>query len=476
MSSGSKLAKNTLVYSIGGLAPSILSYALLPLYTAYLSTADYGNFDILMVTVTLLAPFISMDVPAAVYRYSLSKDQKARSEIFSTAAAVILRNLLLFDCIAIPLIFLLNIKYSWLFLALSNISIMSGLLLQSMRAAGKLLEFSGLQVLSAIIMLALNIYLIVFVGLKVEALMISNITGLAITFLIGACYLKVWDLFSVTSISKSLRKSMIKYSWPLVLSTVSWWVMVSSDRYIITYYLGLGSTGIYSIANKLPSLLVMLYLSFGSSWQDSAISHYQKKGSHEFYTNTFDHVMTLALSAGLVFIASSKYILDVFVHEKFYDAWMYVPLLFLGSVFCMFSYFYSVGFHCAKNTRASFYTAGTGAVTNILGNCLFVPVWGLQGAAFSTCLSFFVMWVFRIYLVRDILNIKINLKKFLSLIFLMGVTIIFYYRLKNDYDQLFLFLGTIIIFLAYNRSLIGLLLVKLPGKSTIILDKVSRKK
>jgi O-antigen/teichoic acid export membrane protein len=474
MGRGNKLAKNTLVYSIGGLAPSILSYALLPLYTAFLSTADYGNFDILMVTVSLLVPFISMDIPAAVYRYSITEDQKTRSEIFSTATGVILRNLLLFDCIAVPLILAFSIKYSWLFLILANISIISGLLIQAMRSTGKLLELSGLQILSAIVMLALNIYLMVFVGLKVEALMISNIAGLAIICLIGACYLKVWDLFAASSISKSLRKSMIKYSWPLILSTVSWWVMISSDRYIVTYYLGLGSTGIYSIANKLPSLLVMLYLNFGYSWQDSAISYYQQKGSHDFYTRTFDHVMTIALSAGLVFIASGKYILDVFVHEKFYEAWMYVPLLFLGSVFCIFSYFYSVGFHCAKKTRASFYTAGTGAVTNILGNLLFVPVWGLQGAAFSTCLSFFVMWVLRIYLVKDILNIKINWNKFLSLFVLMGITIVYYYRLKNDYEQLLLFLGAIIIFLAYNRSLIGSLL--LPGKSTVVLKKIFGKR
>ena len=476
MKTGNKLALNTIIYSIGGLSPKILSYALLPLYTAFLSTADYGNFDILMVTVTLLVPFISMDIPAAVYRYSITDDQKARSEIFSTATGLILRNLLLFDCMAVPLILVSRIKYSWLFLILANLSIISGLLLQTMRSTGKLLEFSGLQVLSAIVMLALNIYLIVYVGLKVEALMISNITGLAIICLIGACYLKVWDLFAVSSISKSLSKSMIKYSWPLVLSTVSWWVMISSDRYIITYFLGLGSTGIYSIANKLPSLLVMLYLNFGHSWQDSAISHYQKKGSHDFYTRTFDYVITLVLSAGLVFIASSKYILDVLVHEKFYDAWMYVPLLFLGSVFCIFSYFYSVGFHCAKNTKASFYTAGTGAVINILGNLLFVPVWGLQGAAFSTCLSFFVMWVLRIYLVKDILNIKINWNKFLSLFILMGITSFFYYRLKNDYEQLLLFSGTIIIFLAYNRSLIGSLLTKLPGNSTVVLEKIFGKR
>lgn len=37
-----------------------------------------------------------------------------------------------------------------------------------------------------------------------------------------------------------------------------WWIMNSSDRYLLAYFLGFEASGLYAVACKLPFLLLVL--------------------------------------------------------------------------------------------------------------------------------------------------------------------------------------------------------------------------
>ena len=59
MSKEGTLVKNTIIYAIGNFGSKILSFLLLPFYTYYLSTNDYGYFDLITTTISLLTPIIT---------------------------------------------------------------------------------------------------------------------------------------------------------------------------------------------------------------------------------------------------------------------------------------------------------------------------------------------------------------------------------------------------------------------------------
>ena len=71
---------------------------------------------------------------------------------------------------------------------------------------------------------------------------------------------------------KIQQKEMLQYSAPLVPSALSWWVMSASDRYVIRFFLGSVSNGIYSVAYKFPSILQIMFQMFNNSWTDLALS------------------------------------------------------------------------------------------------------------------------------------------------------------------------------------------------------------
>ena len=76
MSRKTELAKNTAILTVGRLCTQCISFFLLPLYTAILSTEEYGTFDLLVTYSTLLLPLVNWQLDQGLFRFMLdySKD------------------------------------------------------------------------------------------------------------------------------------------------------------------------------------------------------------------------------------------------------------------------------------------------------------------------------------------------------------------------------------------------------------------
>lgn len=81
MSKESTLVKNTIIYAVGNFGSKILSFLLLPFYTYYLSTDDYGYFDLITTTISLLTPIITFQIYDGLYRYLLIQKVKMNLQI-----------------------------------------------------------------------------------------------------------------------------------------------------------------------------------------------------------------------------------------------------------------------------------------------------------------------------------------------------------------------------------------------------------
>lgn len=73
-----KLGQNTLWMFVGNFATKLLSFFMVPLYTAYLSTTDYGTADLMTTTVSLLSPILTVSASEGVLRFTLDKKYDSR--------------------------------------------------------------------------------------------------------------------------------------------------------------------------------------------------------------------------------------------------------------------------------------------------------------------------------------------------------------------------------------------------------------
>ena len=62
------LLKNTLIITVGKICTQLISFFLLPLYTAILSTSEYGVVDLMNTIVSLLLPVVTLQTEQAVFR------------------------------------------------------------------------------------------------------------------------------------------------------------------------------------------------------------------------------------------------------------------------------------------------------------------------------------------------------------------------------------------------------------------------
>ena len=69
-----KLAINSITFAAANFGSSILRFVIVPFYTYYMTTSEYGTVDMLTTTVSLVLPIFLMAINEAVLRYALKKE------------------------------------------------------------------------------------------------------------------------------------------------------------------------------------------------------------------------------------------------------------------------------------------------------------------------------------------------------------------------------------------------------------------
>lgn len=215
------------------------------------------------------------------------------------------------------------------------------------------------------------------------------------------------------AIDKEVWKSMVLYALPLIPNTVFFWITNLSDRYILTYLIDTSANGLYTAAYKIPTIIIAVSTIFMQAWQISAFSQQAKKEKEEFYSNVFrsyQSIVFLIASGIILMIIPITYIL---VSKSFFESWIFVPFLVISVIFSCFSSFLSTIYMAEKKNIMVMVTMFGGALINIILNFILIPVYGAIGAAFSTMISYFVVFVIRIIDTRKYLKIKINTIRFI---------------------------------------------------------------
>jgi O-antigen/teichoic acid export membrane protein len=463
------LIKNTIIYALGNFGSKLLSFFLLPLYTYYLSTNDYGYFDIISTTITLCVPLISLQISDGIYRFLLDcKDGNEKTKIITNSVIILLVNVVTFSILYLIFVQFKDFKYQYMILIQIVVTIIYNVWSQVARGLKKNTEYSISGVLMTFFTVVSNLILLKVFNLKVSALILSYIISYVICIIYLESNIKILNNIYFRFVNKKHIKQLCLYSIPLIPNAVSWWFMSLSDRYILTYYQGVASNGIYAIANKLPAIIMVINSFFSLAWQDSSILEYKSSDKNKYYTKTFNYYMKIQFTILIILIAFTKFILRYLVDQRFYSAWAYVPFLYIATVFISFSVFYGAGYLSSRDTKGAFITTIFGATVNVVINLITIPYIGIQGASLSTMISCILLWLIRVKQTKKYFNININKFSLISLIIISGIYTYLYY-FNNKYIEVCLMLFSIIIFIFYNKSI-------LYNIKKIVFDKVIHRK
>ncbi|MFB5430450.1 lipopolysaccharide biosynthesis protein [Enterococcus casseliflavus] len=422
-----KLFQNSLVFAIGNLGSKIVSIIMVPLYTHYLSTEQYGQVDLIITAISLLLPIISLAIGQAVIRFAVSHSNKeSERQIFSNAVCINILALLLLLLIYPALnYFKVFDNYLELFLILLISQMFGETLSQFTRGIGKVKQYAFNGILTTFIVACLNIFLLVTLDMGIVGYLLSMIFSSVVSNIYLFLVVKGFTLFSIKKIDKKLTRNMLVYSVPLIPNSIMWWVINGSTRYFILIFAGMSANGLFAVANKLPSILSIVTNIFSQAWQLSAFEEQDSADKSSFYTLVFkNYYIVLFLFASLIMVIN-KPLITYTVGSDFVDSWKIVPFLLLASIYQSFSGFLGTSYTASLQTKGVFITSIYGSIVSVIANVLLIPLFGVYGAGVGSCIAFVTMYLFRLRDTKNIIGLNVDTKLFLflNILFLLQLVI-----------------------------------------------------
>ncbi len=407
-----KLLSNTLILSIGTFASKLLVYFLMPLYTAILSKEQYGTADLITNAANLLIPFCCIGITHGVFRFAADEEENNKV-VFSSGVSVLLASSAIFLVLS-PLISFVPYfeDYAWLLTFYVVSSNFHTLCKEYIRAKGhmKLYAFQG--ILGTALTIAFNLLFLIPMNLGVTGYVLSVAVADAVGTAFLIVYAKLYRDFSFKSVSKPKIIEMLKYSLPMMPTTVIWWVTNVSDRFMVTYFWGSGENGIYSAAYKIPTIIALVAGVFNEAWQISAISESKDREEvSNFFSAVFERYQAILFLGCSLLIPFCRLGTRILLDDSYFGAWTFIPVLLIATVFSSLVTFIGTIYTVKKKTAMSFVSAVFGAILNIILNFAMIPSMGAQGAGIATAISYFAVFVFRAIHSRSFMPFDLKVSK-----------------------------------------------------------------
>lgn len=408
MTKNKVLAKNTIILAIGQFIPKLIAMITLPIITKAFSTEEYGIYDLIISFASLMLPLMTLLVQQAVFRFLINeKEEKHKKYITTSILFVIIFSLVILGIVIIAgNISHKNLELLILAMILYFCESFYDLIGQIARGYGKNLIYSIAVILYSVcnMILLIGATLTNWVNIK-SVLLILSIAYLSATMFL-LFRLKLYRMFKIKEFSINALKEMLKYSVPIIPSSIALWIVSLSDRLIITYFLGASYNGIYAAASKIPNLLVTFYNAFNLAWTELAARSIDEEDSCQYYSKLINTLCTFCFGALIALIAISPLLFDLLIDNKFDSGRFQMPILFLGVVSSCLVSFYGGLYVALKKTKQVGISSIVGAVLNALINIIFIKKIGLYAASISTVISFVVILIYRIVEMKKYIDIK----------------------------------------------------------------------
>lgn len=397
-----QLGHETLLYFIGNISIRMVSFLLLPFYTRYLTTSEYGIAELLELVINVTSIILGLGtIGSAMIRiYHDYLDENDRKNVISTT--------LIMTLVLAGLASTLGISLSgpiskWVFHASSYRALLVlaffGIILSSqidvcltyIRMTNKAVLFVIYSLAQTILMVLLNIYFIGVRGLGVWGFVYSKV----IVFSLGLLFLLVY-VYGKTGISFSTRimKELVRFGYPLVYSSLAFFVIHFVDRFFISNYSTLDEVGIYSLGYKFGFLITFLVGEpFGKAWNVRLFAHTNEAQWQSRFSAVFAYLFGSLLLVWTGLSIFSRDIIDIMASQPYAKAALIIPVVAFAYVLRECGDFFKQLLFINKRASAVTIVSCLCAVINLVTNFALIRRYGMYGAMVSTVLTWGVYTV-----------------------------------------------------------------------------------
>ena len=404
------LVKDTAIYGLSSIIGRFLNYLLVPLYTAKMDveSGNYGVVTNVYAWTAILLVFLTFGFETTFFRFA-SKEKANVSKVFSMSMQVIgvLCGLFLLGVfsflpsIADTLGYKDNPEFIGMMAVVVALDALQAIPFGLLRFQNRPIKFASLKLLNIFMNIALNLF--VFVILPENPGLLGDINlpdnqafyvffiNLVCTALLTFFLIPELRLYRPTR-DKAMLKSMLKYSWPLLILGIAGILNLNADKIIYTWLVpgeeGTEQLGIYGAAVKVAAVMAMLMQAFRYAYEPLVFSNSKDKNSKDFYAKAMKYFIIVAMLAFLVVM----FYMDIMKHIINSDYWeglKVVPIVMAAEIFM--GIYFNLSFWYKLNDETYW-----GAIFSFIGcailfavNIIFVPRYGYIACAWASFAGYF---------------------------------------------------------------------------------------
>ena len=410
------LLKHSSIYGSANLLQKGIGFIMIPLYTHYLSPADYGVLELMDLTINVITMLIGMGLGSAIIRfYHHYESPGDKIEVFTTAfifmAVVCLFAVGISELFAKPIASIVLGKsefyryFQIIFISMglqTLASVPESLLL----AKKQPLIFSAISIGTLISYLTFNILFLVAFKMGVTGILLSML----ITKILNNSAL-LFFTFRRTRLKFSLEKleDMVNFGLPLVPAGIGMFIMHFSDRFFIQKLCSLNDLGLYSLGYKFGMIIsVLVTAPIFRIWNTQRFEIAKTDNGKQVLGRIFTYFSAVVIFTGLGISVLIKEVIFVMAAPGFQEATTFVPLIALGYILYGVAGYFTLGMMIINRTKYIAYVQLSSAGISILLNMFFISRYGVMGAALSTVISFLFLALFSLVISQKLYPVPLE--------------------------------------------------------------------
>jgi O-antigen/teichoic acid export membrane protein len=420
MSRKDSVVKNILSYSAANIFLKAANFLLLPIISHFIMPREYGYYSLFLTGYLILLTIIQGGLYSTLTKFYLDAgNEQLRKKTFSfllTAACLIGLLMSFIIYVSAPGVSLaITGTYDYistirLFAALLILEACVDLILQLQKTKEEVGKVILYTFLNASVNLVLSFIFIINCRFGIYGLVLAQVIAHFVTMVLVTAYtgknFTFWNLQIDIAV-------IVKFSVPLMLAGIFTTCTDLADRFILDHFYDSQKVGIYSFSYKIANVMYIYVIAFRTAWVPHAIKKFGAEGYSEHFGRVFTKYLFMALSIFLSVSLLIPALFDVRLNNSIYlfnpayrSGITILPFILLGYLSNGIVSFNSIFPYTKGKSTYFLFNDAIAFVLNISLNFILIPLWGMNGAALATLISYIIPAFYMYSLSRDVIIVR----------------------------------------------------------------------
>lgn len=425
------ILKDSFVYFIGSSLIGLGNFILVPLYTRYLNTSEFGSWALIENIILISIITCQLGLGITYFKWFAKEGVEKRGELLGTSLFIIVVS----STIQVIIIYFIVISdwgqkyfnvntqiFSWTLFLIIPIETLQVIILNDLRAQRKSIKYVIASIIRFIGVICFSLLFIVFYKFKIYGVLLGRVSGDFIFVLF--VLLNDFQFFEL-KIRKKLIKPLMVYGLPLVWMSLVTLLLNSTGRFFLGLYSTLENVAFYSFSYKLSNVINILFLQpFSTTFGAIYFQIYYQKNAKEKFKNILSNAFLIASFLAATLILFSIQLINILGGKPYLITLKYFPILVLLQSLRIIEMWTAIPLYLKDKTYWFSIIYTFIILVNIILNRILVPIYDIWGAIIAWFLSYSFIIIFQRIIGMKFFLIPISNKKIILGFSIWGLSIL----------------------------------------------------